>query len=131
MTVQITEHGIDAAAASLMRIKLDTLRATVIDLLRQMASDAAVYPPELPGQRYVRTNALHDGWTDGVPVVDSTGQSLVGVITNSVPYGPDVQSADDQARIHQGRWRTVEQIMDAWEDRVAAALADDLDRVIA
>lgn len=130
MTVTVTEHGTADAIALLQGIQIARLRDTIAAILRDMAADAADYPPERAGQRYRRTDALHDGWIDTPPMVDLRGGTLLGTLVNPVPYGPWVMGADDQARVHVGRWRTTDAMMDAWEDRAADRLEAALDEVI-
>jgi len=129
--IQVTTHitGVEEVRRDLARLRLDAIQAEVGAILDDMAEDAASYPPERPNQRYARTNKLHDGWLDAEPVFDLQGDTLLATLTNPEPHGPWVQG-EDQAEIHVDRWRTTEQIMDAWEARVAARIEDALDRVI-
>ena len=52
------------------------------------------------------------------------------VIDLEQTYGGQNQGAEDQASVHQGRWRTTDAIMAAWEDRVAAAVEEALGRLV-
>ena len=54
---------------------------------------------------YARTMTLHKGWTVQVKRISG---GVMGVIGNRIGYGPVVQDSKDQARIHKGRWPTVQ-----------------------
>jgi len=57
---------------------------------------------------YKRTGTLGKSWTTDVR---PSGTSLNGVLGNVRPYGPYVQDEEVQARIHRGRWPTVQALM--------------------
>lgn len=128
LTYTIT--GVDAVLRDLAGIRLDAIKGDVTDILDDIALDAAHYPPELPGQRYIRTGDLGRGWTDSVPLMQGDATSLLAVLTNSVSYGPEVMGAEDQRAIFVGRWRTTEQIMAAWEVRTAQRIEAAMERLI-
>lgn len=124
ITYNIT--GVEETRRGLAKIRLDALQSTVAAILDDMAAEAGTYPAPPPGSTYQRTNELHDGWLDSEPVFQIDSDSLMATLTNPVPYGGYVQGAEDQASIHQGRWKTVEALMDEWEgkatERLEAAL---------
>lgn len=66
-------------------------------------------PPPPSGSTYRRTGRLVRGWkeTDRRFVVRGNARSVV--LRNPTPYTRWVQSQADQARVHKGRWPTVEQ----------------------
>lgn len=76
-----------------------------------MQADAADYPPPPPGSTYRRTGTLGRLWTSAQHRFSVKGDVLEGRVGNATPYGPYVQSEARQAAVHQGRWKTVEQIM--------------------
>lgn len=121
--------GIGENVRALQALRLSALAEEVTALLRAIGADAGDYSkaPEAPGQRYVRTGTLGAGWR-GAPVLDVSGETLLGVITNGVPYAAHVQGADDQRETFAGRWRTDQQIADEWapevERRIAKAVED-------
>ncbi len=86
-------------------------RATDQALLA-LVPDLSHYPPELPGQRYIRTGDLGEGWKDSQPQWVAIKSGFEGSIDNPVAYGPDVQGHLTQAKIHSGRWKTDQQIVD-------------------
>lgn len=72
---------------------------------------------------YQRTGILGRGWR-----VTAQGNGQIGV-TNNIEYTKWVQVQSSQARIHQGRWRTVEEAiaqMPEWADRSADKLGDEI-----
>lgn len=82
------------------------------------------YPPERPGQTYVRTGRLGQGWWNS-----GMGKSQV-VFTNGVPYAPFVVGdswGEGQAWFHVGRWWTA---LDRIEKAIPRLLDDMSDYVI-
>ena len=130
ISISYTVKGAEDIIRQLDGIRLDAIKGDVSDLLDDIAADAANYPPELPSQRYVRTGDLGRGWTDSVPMLSGDATSLLAVLTNSVPYGPEVQGTEDQKSIFAGRWRTTDQIVSAWEERAAQRIEAALGRLI-
>lgn len=128
--ISYTITGILEVRRDLQKIRLDTLHAEIAAILGDMGSDAATYPPELHGQRYRRTNRLHDEWISAQPQFDLQGETLLATLTNPIVYGPPVMGADEQRAAFAGRWRTTDTITAAWEDRVAARVEDVIGRLI-
>jgi hypothetical protein len=108
------------------------LRPPMVRGLARLQAGMAVYPPTRPGQRYIRgrgpTNAqgrviaqtsqnLGKRWTNEI---NERGDGLEGRIGNNTSYGPFVQSAEDQAWVHQGRWQTDEEVANQNEDAIRA-----------
>ena len=137
--VEITIAGTDQLIARLGRVEganilRDPMRRAVLRLEAAMKE----YPPERPGQRYVRGRGMPDAdgivrrltseqlgkkWTTRIK---QEGEYLVGSVGNNASYGPFVQSRRFQARVHQGRWRTDEQAM----NENAAAIIGDFEAAI-
>lgn len=74
-----------------------------------IVSAAQVYPPERPGQRYVRTYQLRGGWKR--TAARRSSRTIEVDVDNPVEYGPFVQG-EDQAPIHQNRWKRLRAIGD-------------------
>ena len=130
ITVSYKVKGADQVMRDLDRLRLDALQSTIDRIMDEMAADAAVYPPPTGGS-YQRTGALGRGWTGGDTLFPQSSPTMLEAVReNSTSYGPYVQGAEDQAQAHQGRWKTEEQVMTAWEDRVASAVEDALDRLL-
>jgi hypothetical protein len=128
ISISCNVKGADAILHQLAGVRLDAIKGDVSALMDDMSADAAHYPP--PVGTYVRTGDLGRGWTDSEPLMSGDATSLMAVLTNSVPYGPFVQGAEDQATMHTGRWRTETQIMDAWEERAAQRIEAALGKLI-
>jgi hypothetical protein len=77
-------------------------------VLTDWAKLLAVYPPERSGQQYVRTGDLGRGWSGAKPFRRGVERG----IRNVVPYVKWVQGDDTQAKVHQGRWKTMKQASD-------------------
>lgn len=123
-------QGDEAAIATLEALNLSELADELRSLLKEIGADAGDYDkaPELPNQHYVRTGDLGRGW-GGEPLISVSGDSLLGILTNGVAYAGDVQGEDQQA-IFQGRWRTTDQILSEWEDRIQSRAEQAIDSVI-
>lgn len=79
-------------------------------VMGDIVTDLADYPPERPGQRYVRTNNLERGWRNTPQRFAAQGMSIALRVTNPVAYVPYVQGPK-QVWWAKGRWtRTDEAI---------------------
>lgn len=92
-------------------------------LLMDLAGHAAEYPPPPSGSGYVRTRTLGRLWHQARPQISAQGQILDARIGNATSYGPYVQDPDRQAWMHQGRWQTTDDVVEA-RGRVAKAYLD-------
>jgi hypothetical protein len=130
VTISYNVKGADQIIRELNNFRLDALEGAIDKVMDEMANDAAVYPPPTGG-KYQRTGDLGRGWTDGETMFPRSEPTMIEALReNSVSYGPYVQGAEDQAEVHQGRWKTVDDLMSSWEDRVAGAIEDALDRLL-
>lgn len=79
------------------------------------AGEAAEYPAAPSGSDYRRTVTLGRLWLAAKPQVDlgraGTSAFVTGTIGNATPYGPWVMGNKTQAWMHQGRWRTTDQVV--------------------
>jgi hypothetical protein len=64
---------------------------------------------------YVRTGKLGQSWTTSI---QQQGTNLVGKVGTNLKYAPYVQSAERQAWMHQGRWRTDAQAVQKFTARI-------------
>ena len=64
------------------------------------------YPPERPGQRYVRTFQLRDSWRQ-----ERQAESR-WLITDLMSYSSYVVQRGEQAWMHEGRWWTAEETIE-------------------
>ncbi len=89
-----------------------------------------LYPPPIPGSPYVRggpgSENLGQKWTSRVTIGSGNFEGELG---NNVSYGPFVQSEEFQATIHQGRWSTIEQIVESEMGNINAIFAVQFNQV--
>lgn len=83
------------------------------------------YPPELAGQKYVRTGIL------GASYTNRQIRERVHEIGNNAPYamwviGKRIFPAPAQAAIHKGRWFTIQDEQVKYFDQEAQEIAVDL-----
>lgn len=100
-----------------------TVGQKIEQALLLLQGQAAIYPAEPPNSTYIRTGTLGRRWTTAQRYY-STGEGgfLVGTVGNNTWYGPLVMSEEDQAPVHQGRWKTIEQIAREQQPRISAML---------
>jgi hypothetical protein len=82
------------------------------------------YPPAREESTYRRTMGLFKSWSIRQPSPDSA------VIGNNRSYGPFVQARETQARIHQGIWRTVEDVSEEYEPIVKERISEAINQVV-
>lgn len=120
------QASIDRLPNAMMRETAKANEASIADIRR----DLMAYPSPRQTSRYERTYVLQHGWSDApittVDVFDGTLGTKVSNVTNTVPYAGWVQSRATQARWNWGRWKTVEEVVEAHSpsilDRVISAL---------
>lgn len=109
MSAKIEIKGIEPLERAFAKGASGELKAVLKDKTplarRRLVERLTDYPPERSGQRYQRTYRLRRGWERSTPVVGAFGLQLV----NATEYAQFVQGAQ-QARMHQGRWLTVDEI---------------------
>lgn len=93
----------------------------------RMKAEAKEYPPKLPNQVYERQFVLRKNWTYQVMPSLYTVSLQVGNIT---PYAPKVMDAAEQAWIHQGRWRTIQEILADNTDFVVEEVVEAIQEVM-
>lgn len=88
----------------------DIYRPPMVRSLGRLQGAMAEYPPPPTGSTYRRTGDYGRLWTQDI---DENSDGITGTIGNAVrdrrygrAYGPYVGSAEQQARVHQGRWGT-------------------------
>lgn len=116
MQIQITTN-VDEVIRALQRYRAD-LPAIVQEPLdrgaMQVLAGMKPYPPPPPESRYVRGAPPHSEnlgkrWTSR----RIRGQEYVGrEVGNNASYAPWVQSSELQARVHQGRWQTDQEVIE-------------------
>jgi hypothetical protein len=73
-------------------------------LLRTMIT----YPPKVDSSVYRRTGTLGRSWSRRIDGAGLTIRGEVGSNANIAPYNRVVQDRERQARVHRGRWITVQ-----------------------
>lgn len=119
MNITIEMKGWDKARLKIAKLEDfktggEFVANTVIEHLK---SNVPPYPPEVPGQRYVRTGLLGRSFrTDVHPMLNLISMKLSNVATQKGRYYPPwviskerIGQAGPQARVHQGRWYTLQE----------------------
>lgn len=99
--------------------------------LLRMQGAMAQYPAPRTGSRYVRTGTLGRRWTSAPRVLTP----LQGRVVNNTRYGPVVQrdpseGQPSQAWMHQGRWQTDKEVMEAEAPGVLADCERTLEKML-
>jgi hypothetical protein len=119
LDVQYRIVGLDGLQAALEDLPeaIGSETEQVIDRALMLAQGKlAIYPPALPFSRYRRTGLLGQLWAGATHrvrrVMSGAGRMYIeGSIQNARPGIERVQDEAHQASVHQGRWRTVQQIL--------------------
>ena len=89
-----------------------------VTLLSRRAQGKGVSWAEYAALRYKRTMTLAKSWSSDI---QGGGGELVGRVASSgqtAPYNRYVQDSELQARVHQGRWATIQEIAARDEDAI-------------
>lgn len=95
-----------------------------LNLLKKRMQD---YPPPPPGSTYQRTYNLKNSWQE---TVITSGTTTIGNLFSSIPYGPLVQDRENQAGIHQGRWQTIQDVLEEEEQNAVDLYEQELERLV-
>lgn len=101
----LVRTGLEDLANEIPKIGRDQIYRSII----AARDEIKTYPPERPGQRYVRTYRLQAGW-----VVTAHG-SIGYRLQNDVPYTIVVVGnayGQGQAEVHAGTWKLVRDVTD-------------------
>jgi hypothetical protein len=93
----------------------------------RLRTEMAKYPPPPPDSKYRRTGKLGRSWAHEVK---SSLFAMEAIIGNNTPYAPDVQGEGQQAGIHQGRWQTDQEVLDANTHFVLEEIGEEVDKVL-
>jgi hypothetical protein len=125
MNMTVTVRGLDLPIARLKSIAANikpTLRTATDRAVKYVHGQVPPYPPERPGQTYVRTGTL--GREINTAVRDF-GSEVYGVIGTPTEYAPwvisDTKVPDGrgpQAWMHQGRWWTLQEVVRGCRDAI-------------
>ena len=131
--IKLDLTGLQKHTADFRRQALDVIERALMDEHRR---DEAMfrgtpYPPERPGQRYVRTGTLGRSWKHRV-IKKTRSRVEVGVENTASQKGRNYASyplGDDEGRqawMHRGRWWVALQKYEATVDRKAQRIRHDL-----
>ncbi len=108
---KIVRKGLQDLAAEVPKIGRQQVRNTLERIKRVMG----IYPPERPGQDYVRTFKLRRGWK-----IESAGPSGYKISNRArfrgrsyVKYVVGTAAGTMQAWMHKGRWPLFRNVVDA------------------
>lgn len=106
--------------AKLARLEqLDGLEDALNDEADLLVADEQQYPPERPGQRYVRTDHLKDMTYH--TKAQRSGNTISVDAVSEAHYAAHVVG-EDQSPVHAGRWRKFKKVATDRKPRIAAAL---------
>jgi hypothetical protein len=97
------DRQLKAIAGQAKTVTLDTVEEWVKRQRDRL--EARRYPPERPGQRYVRTFKFRDSWRT------ERSTETRWIIRNLQDYSEYVAQQGEQAWMHIGRWWTVEAVV--------------------
>jgi hypothetical protein len=75
---------------------------------------------------YRRTGTLGRRWMIDVRLAED----VLGLMGNATPYAPYVQDLENQARIHQGNWQTVQQVVEEEQEAVVDYYAEEIKTLV-
>lgn len=103
----------------------ETASAALLSLIPSLAD----YPSPPDGSTYTRTGDLGRLWTIARPEFAPASSGFEASLGNARPGGIFVQG-ELQAKVHQNRWSTVEQIVLAHQAEIEAYFERALERVV-
>lgn len=131
MTVIVKINGLEALVSRLQGAEnmAQQLGDALDTAMGQVTVPAlAVYPPPTGGG-YVRTYKLKRGWTATDRKFQVSGKIVSVKAVNPVGYGHWVQG-ERQAKVHQGRWQTVQQVSDTNKDKAISVVVKRLQEIV-
>lgn len=103
--IKIVRSGLENLRADLPRIG----RMSIFEAMRTVVGRMKDEPPEIPGQRYVRTGKLSRNWK--ILRKGDTGYTIINRASfKGRTYARWVVgdfAGERQARVHQGRWKVL------------------------
>jgi hypothetical protein len=94
------------------------MRAAMNDATSLLLRDMKTYPTPPAASTYTQTGTLGGSWTKEITGSGINITGRVGSNRNEAPYNRYVQDATLQARVHQGRWQTVQSVTKERENTV-------------
>src|SRR3990167_2003442 len=132
LTIRVRDHAIKTVNAklwtALRRIPAGIVRPE-IDTARD---ELRTYPPELPDQRYIRTGkryrATRVQYLGGQSYRLISDPSYKG--RSADPYVLGDAYGQGQARIHQGRWALIKDVVEKSIERILARVREEFNRIL-
>lgn len=94
------------------------------------------YPPTPPSSTYKRTGTLGRSVTSlqgsapgALSRVKSFGDQITGIVGSNIKYAKYVISKGDQAKVHIGRWYTLQAIVEENQGGIKSILDDEMDKL--
>lgn len=118
--ISVEVRGAELLASKYRRFDPNAMMTrTANTYMTQARLELMEYPPPPGGSRYRRTGRLGRGWV----LQGSVGYGSGGIqrLRNATRYAPYVQG-NRQARVHRGRWVTVDKIAAKYGPRMLASL---------
>lgn len=103
----------------------DSASAALLSLIPSLAS----YPDEPAASTYDRTGLLGREWITARPEFAPESSGFEASLGNNRP-GAEFVQGERQAKIHQGRWSTVDQIVQTHQAEIEAYFERGLERVV-
>lgn len=129
---RIQIDGMDGLLHALSRVLATETRSKPMQALRaRLVKRLSTYPPPTGGD-YERTGELGRGWArEGGVQVDAGGTNQFAdrvsiTLNNRVPYVGWVQGPETQAAVHQGRWPTTQEAIDAETGPFVSEMTDSI-----
>ena len=119
-------EAIDQFLKGNQRVGKAILRATFATT-QLLAERMRKYPDKRPESRYNRTFTLGRKWHGKAKM---TSDDVLGLVGNTAPYAPYVQSYDKQAAMHWGTWQTDKQVVNESNEEVMAIFAEEISRAM-
>lgn len=85
------------------------------------------YPDKRPESNYRRTYTLGRQWHAEAKM---TSDDVLGLVGNTVPYAPYVQSYEKQASMHWGTWQTDKQVVNETAEQITEIFAEEISRAM-
>lgn len=100
------------------------LNGTLNDASALLLRTLRAYPPQRPGSPYIRTKMLDRSWSRQFSGSGLDRSVVIGSNENIAPYNREVQDREKQARVHQGRWQTVQDVAEQHERNIGHMLEE-------
>jgi len=119
-------EAVDSFLQGNERVGKALLRATLAST-KIIRKAMATYPDARPESTYRRTGTLGRRWHAEAKM---TSDDVLGLVGNTVPYAPYVQSYEKQASMHWGTWQTDKQVVNETAEQITEIFAEEISRAM-